>query len=118
VAPLPFPKALSWGARVGCVRRLCVSRCASALLQVASCFVYDALYTRSVVAFLGVCGMVMACMEPSPSVLDVSVQPSSGERPIDRRYGALRARARRWGAFFGAGMDEDDARLPGAFHVC
>jgi hypothetical protein len=41
--------------------------------------VSDMFDLRSTVVLLSVCGMVLACLEPSPSFLDASVHPSSGE---------------------------------------
>jgi hypothetical protein len=50
----------------------------------------------------------------SPSALAIILHPGSGES-IGRRFGTLRARARRQGAFFDDGLDVAGVRVPGVF---
>jgi hypothetical protein len=66
----------------------------------------------------GVCGRMLDLL--GVVVLGTRRQCSSkfkGSVSIVRRYGVLRARARRQGAFFGDGQDEAAARFRGAFQV-
>jgi hypothetical protein len=98
------------------IRCLCWRLLPSFFSGLPSSFVSDVIDLQFGAAPFGVWqgGLAWCGLPRSPTTVCIQVQ---GSDSIGRRDGVLRTRARRQGAFFGDGQDEDVARLPGASQV-